>query len=96
MYPSGTSEYGITNRYMAAEVYGDGGHKVRIPSNLSIIGTMNTSAIGEHKVPNDILQIIKPDRIKQILRIKFKGIIPLEIYGFGEKPAGSVPCYFRR
>ena len=43
VYPSGTSEYGITNRYMAAEVYGDGGHKVRIPSNLSIIGTMNTS-----------------------------------------------------
>ena len=43
VYPSGTSEYGITNRYMAAEIYGDGSHKVRIPSNLSIIGTMNTS-----------------------------------------------------
>ena len=24
-------------------IYGDGGHKVRIPSNLSVIGTMNTS-----------------------------------------------------
>lgn len=43
VYPAGTSEYEITNRYMAAEIYGDGGHKVRIPSNLSIIGTMNTS-----------------------------------------------------
>ena len=28
---------------MAAVIYGDGGHKVRIPSNLSVIGTMNTS-----------------------------------------------------
>lgn len=43
VYPSGTSEYGITNRYMAAVIYGDGNHKVRIPSNLFIIGTMNTS-----------------------------------------------------
>ena len=43
VYPAGTSEYGITNRYMAAVIYGDGGHKVRIPSNLSVIGTMNTS-----------------------------------------------------
>ena len=43
VYPVGTSEYGITNRYMATVIYGDGGHKVRIPSNLSIIGTMNTS-----------------------------------------------------
>lgn len=43
VYPAGTSEYGITNRYMATVIYGDGGHKVRIPSNLSIIGTMNTS-----------------------------------------------------
>lgn len=42
-YPTGTSEYGITNQYMADIIYGDGGHKVRIPSNLSIIGTMNTS-----------------------------------------------------
>lgn len=42
-YPVGTSEYGITNANIAAIVYGDPTHKVRIPSNLSIIGTMNTS-----------------------------------------------------
>lgn len=42
-YPIGTSEYGITNANIAQVVYGDGKHKVRIPSNLSIIGTMNTS-----------------------------------------------------
>ena len=28
---------------MALEIYGDKSHKIRIPSNLSIIGTMNTS-----------------------------------------------------
>lgn len=39
----GTSEYGITHPEIAKEVYGDETHKVRIPSNLSIIGTMNTS-----------------------------------------------------
>lgn len=42
-YPIGTSEYGITNTNIATVVYGDPTHKVRIPSNLSIIGTMNTS-----------------------------------------------------
>lgn len=42
-YPIGTSEYGITNNNVAKEVYGNPKHKVRIPSNLSIIGTMNTS-----------------------------------------------------
>ena len=42
-YPIGTSEYGITNANIAAIVYGDAKHKVRIPSNLSIIATMNTS-----------------------------------------------------
>lgn len=42
-YPIGTSEYGITNGNIAQIVYGDPTHKVRIPSNLSIIGTMNTS-----------------------------------------------------
>ena len=42
-YPIGTSEYGITNANLAKIVYGDPTHKVRIPSNLSIIGTMNTS-----------------------------------------------------
>ena len=42
-YPIGTSEYGITNANIAQIVYGDPSAKVRIPSNLSIIGTMNTS-----------------------------------------------------
>ena len=42
-YPTGTSEYGITHKYMAEKIYGDPTHKVRIPSNLSIVGTMNTS-----------------------------------------------------
>ena len=42
-YPKGTSEYGVTHRYMAEYIYDDGEHKIRIPSNLSIIGTMNTS-----------------------------------------------------
>ena len=43
IFPAGTSEYGITHKYMAQKIYGDPAHKVRIPSNLSIIGTMNTS-----------------------------------------------------
>ena len=42
-FPIGTSEYGITNSNIAKIVYGDISKKVRIPSNLSIIGTMNTS-----------------------------------------------------
>lgn len=42
-FPIGTSEYGITNANIARIVYGDEKHKVRIPANLSIIGTMNTS-----------------------------------------------------
>ena len=42
-YPVGTSEYGITHKYMAEKIYSDPSHKVRIPSNLSIVGTMNTS-----------------------------------------------------
>ena len=42
-FPVGTSEYGITNPNIAKIVYGDPQHKVRIPSNLSIIATMNTS-----------------------------------------------------
>lgn len=42
-FPVGTSEYGITNPNMATIIYGDKRQKVRIPSNLSIIGTMNTS-----------------------------------------------------
>lgn len=44
-YPIGTSEYGITNMNIAEEMYGKDRkmEKVYIPSNLSIIGTMNTS-----------------------------------------------------
>lgn len=44
-FPIGTSEYGITNTNIAEEMYGKDRktEKVRIPSNLSIIGTMNTS-----------------------------------------------------
>lgn len=38
-----TSEYGITNANVAGVVYGDEDRKIRIPSNLSIVGTMNTS-----------------------------------------------------
>ena len=42
-YHIGTSEYGISHKNMAEEIYGDSSRKVRIPSNLSIVGTMNTS-----------------------------------------------------
>jgi len=42
-FPIGTSEYEITNANIAKIVYGDPTRKVRIPSNLSILGTMNTS-----------------------------------------------------
>ena len=42
-FPAGTSEYAITNGAVASFVYGDAKHKVRIPSNLTILGTMNTS-----------------------------------------------------
>ena len=42
-YPVGTSEYGVTNENIAKVVYNDATHLVRIPSNLSILGTMNTS-----------------------------------------------------
>lgn len=40
---TGASEYSITNSDIAREVYEDENHKVSIPSNLSILGTMNTS-----------------------------------------------------
>ena len=39
----GTSEYSISNEYIADIVYGDKTRKVRIEPNLSIIATMNTS-----------------------------------------------------
>lgn len=44
-YPVGTSEYPVSNQDIAREMYGEErkGNQVRIPSNLSIIGTMNTS-----------------------------------------------------
>lgn len=42
-FPLLTSEYEISNADVAKYVYGDRRHKIRIPSNLSIIGTMNTS-----------------------------------------------------
>lgn len=42
-YQAGTSEYCITNENVAKCVYDDSSRKVRIPSNLSILGTMNTS-----------------------------------------------------
>lgn len=42
-FPVGTSEYEISNADIARFVYGNEKHKIRIPSNLSIIGTMNTS-----------------------------------------------------
>lgn len=42
-YKVGTSAYGITNKNVAKVVYGNESVKVRIPSNLSIYGTMNTS-----------------------------------------------------
>ncbi len=39
----GESEYGITNYEVAAEVYGDENHEVRIPSNMWVLATMNTA-----------------------------------------------------
>lgn len=42
-YARGTSAYGITNENIAKIVYNNEKHNVRIPSNLSILGTMNTS-----------------------------------------------------
>lgn len=41
--PDGTSAYGITNSDIAMSVYGYQEHPVKIPSNLSILCTMNTS-----------------------------------------------------
>lgn len=41
--PAGTSQYGITNEDVARVVYGDAEAFVRIPSNMSILATMNTA-----------------------------------------------------
>jgi MoxR-like ATPase len=39
----GESSYGITNAYVASMVYGNPDYPILIPSNLSIVATMNTS-----------------------------------------------------
>lgn len=39
----GTSTYGIHNRDIAREVWGEENHEIRLPSNLTILATMNTS-----------------------------------------------------
>ena len=39
----GTSEYGISNYEVANEVYKNSNHPVKIPSNLTVLATMNTS-----------------------------------------------------
>lgn len=41
--PDGSGKYFITNYDIAREVYGDENHMVRIPENLTILATMNTS-----------------------------------------------------
>lgn len=40
---NGTSVYGINNSVIADEVYGDKTKQIRIPSNLSLLATMNTA-----------------------------------------------------
>ena len=40
---NGTSVYGINNSVIAEEVYGDKTKQIRIPSNLSLLATMNTA-----------------------------------------------------
>ncbi|MGN8831459.1 AAA family ATPase [Selenomonas montiformis] len=42
-YPIGTSSYGVSNADIAKYVYKNKNHKVRIPSNMVILATMNTS-----------------------------------------------------
>lgn len=39
----GSGKYSITNYDMGLEIFGDAEHKIRIPSNLTILATMNTS-----------------------------------------------------
>lgn len=40
---SGESVYGINNSILATEIYGDKSHQIKIPSNLSLLATMNTA-----------------------------------------------------
>lgn len=40
---NGVSEYGVSNEAVAEVVYGDKDHRVKIPSNLFILATMNSS-----------------------------------------------------
>lgn len=40
---SGESKYGITNYDIAGYVYGDENHEIKLPGNLWIVATMNTS-----------------------------------------------------
>lgn len=40
---NGQSAYGITHADMARIIYGNENHEVRVPSNMSILATMNTS-----------------------------------------------------
>lgn len=39
----GCSEYGVSNENIASYVYGDGTTKIKIPGNLFVLATMNTS-----------------------------------------------------
>jgi len=41
--PDGSGKYHISNYDIASVVYGDENHEVRIPSNLTLLATMNTS-----------------------------------------------------
>lgn len=40
---NGESEYGISNSDIANEIYGDKNKKIKLPSNLSLLATMNTA-----------------------------------------------------
>ena len=40
---AGVSEYAISNNYISKEVYGSDDHPIRIPSNLTLLATMNTA-----------------------------------------------------
>ena len=40
---NGFSKYGVSNENIAAYVYGDANTKIKIPGNLFVLATMNTS-----------------------------------------------------